>query len=278
MLKRAISAFRIPVRVCIYCLLAVPAFTQQLQVGLVTKPVIERRLGDGAAVQRRDRESEIKQLFADAGCQADEQRIGRKTENIICTLPGDSADTIIVGGHSDFAERGQGIVDDWTGASLLPSLYEALKFKPRHHTYVFVAFDEEEVGLHGSARYVKTLSKEQKAAITAFVNLECLGLGPTNVWVSRSTPGLVKGLAAVAGSIHDAIHGVNVDRIGDDDTHPFASAHIPVISVHSVTQDTLPILHSTRDRLETVNLTDYYESYKLIAFYLAYLDTAGNGR
>ena len=67
-------------------------------------------------------------------------------------------------------------MDDWSGTSLLPSLYTALKEQKRRHTYVFVAFASEERGLVGSAYFVKKLSAEQKSSLRAFVNLECLGL------------------------------------------------------------------------------------------------------
>ena len=68
------------------------------------------------------------------------------------------------------------------------------------------------------------------------------------------------------------LQGVDVDKVGDDDTHPFLKAHIPVISIHSITQETWRILHSTSDGLEAIHFDDYYATYKLIAFYLAYLD------
>jgi Zn-dependent M28 family amino/carboxypeptidase len=178
----------------------------------------------------------------------------------------------VVGGHFDFADHGKGIVDDWSGASLLPSLYQALKSRPRQHTYVFVAFAAEEQGLVGSARYVKNLTAEQRALIRGFVNLECLGLTPVKVWTHRSTPALVARLVEVARAIEITVQGVNVDQVGDDDTHPFLSAHIPVISIHSVTQDTIGILHSERDQVAAIHFDDYYTAYKLVAYYLAYLD------
>jgi hypothetical protein len=155
---------------------------------------------------------------------------------------------------------------------LLPSLYHALKSRPRQHTYVFVAFAGEERGLVGSSRYVKNLTTEQKALIRAFVNLECLGLTPVKVWTSRSTPALVARLSEVAKAFDITLQGVNVEKVGDDDTHPFLSTHIPVITIHSITQETLPILHSERDRVDAIHFDDYYKAYKLTAYYLAYLD------
>lgn len=160
----------------------------------------------------------------------------------------------------------------WSGASLLPSLYQSLKSQPRQHTYVFIAFAGEERGLVGSSKYVKHLTAEQKQMMGAFINLECLGLSPVKVWINRSNRVLVARLAQVAKTVGVSPQGVNVDQVGDDDTHPFLSAHVPVISIHSVTQETWPILHSARDRLEAIKSDEYYDAYKLIAYYLAYLD------
>ncbi len=40
-----------------------------------------------------------------------------------------------------------------------------------------------------------------------------------------------------------------------------------------MTQETWPILHSAKDTMSAVKIDDYYDSYRLIAAYLAYLDT-----
>lgn len=61
------------------------------------------------------------------GCEVTEQRVPHsKAPNLICTLAGETASTIVVGGHFDFVARGWGAVDDWSGAVMLPSLYESL--------------------------------------------------------------------------------------------------------------------------------------------------------
>jgi len=246
-------------------------FPERLEVLLATEPAVKTRLEAGV-VEAKQRQATIRQLFADAGCPVEEQPIDKKNANVICTLPGETSATIVIGGHFDFAEHGQGIIDDWSGTALLPSLYQALKGKPRRHTYTFIAFASEEKGLVGSTRYVKKLEPEQRALIRAFINLECLGLSPIKVWLTRSTPALVERLDEVARAINIALEGMNVDKVGDDDTHPFLSAKIPVISMHSITQQTYPLLHSNRDNVEAIHLDEYYKAYRLAAYYLAYLD------
>lgn len=252
-------------------MLATVSFAQRLEVDLVSKSIVLERLA-GGAVAAGKRQETIRDLFAHAGCMAEEQHINKKTANVVCTLQGETPSTIVVGGHFDFVDRGSGIVDDWSGASLLPSLVEALKSKHLKHTYVFVAFAAEERGLLGSRFFVKNLSAAQKESLRAFVNLECLGLTPVKVWTHRSTPELVTRLLEVASAIKMKLEGVNVERVGDDDTHPFVDAKLPVITIHSVTQETLSVLHSVRDKVSAIHPDDYYDAYRLVAFYLAYLD------
>jgi Zn-dependent M28 family amino/carboxypeptidase len=242
---------------------------------LVVEPVqlttISKRLEAGV-LPRDKRETGIRELFVEAGCEPAAQKVNKRTSNVICTLPGESASTIVVGAHFDFVRAGQGIVDDWSGTSLLPSLYEALKGKVRKHTFVFVAFAAEEEGLIGSRRFVKELTKEQRSEVRAFVNLECLGLTPLKIWVTRSTPSLVTLFAQVANAIGMPPSGVSLDAVGDDDTHSFKDVKIPVISLHSISQEKFKILHSKADNVAAVLPEELYSSYRTIAFYLAHLD------
>jgi hypothetical protein len=248
-----------------------PCFADVLQLILTNPTVLEERLRAGEVLPR-ERQNLATHLFQQVGCQATLQQIGRRSSNVICSLPGETSATIVVGAHFDFAEKGQGIVDDWTGVTLLVSLYETLKTLRQKHSYEFVAFAGEEQGLLGSSHYVEVLSREQESRLQAFINLECLGLTPPKVWVHRSTPLLVKRLAEIATTVHVPVSGIDIDAVGDDDTHPFLSKRIPVISIHSVTQETLPILHSSHDNIGAVHPGDYYDAYRLVAFYLKYLD------
>jgi Zn-dependent M28 family amino/carboxypeptidase len=109
---------------------------------------------------------------------------GSRSPNVICTLPGESGAVILTGAHFDFSGRGKGVVDNWSGAALLPSLYQSLADRPRRHTFVFVGYTGEEAGLLGSQSYVKQLTPEQRSKIAAAVNLDCLGLSSTKLWLT----------------------------------------------------------------------------------------------
>jgi Iap family predicted aminopeptidase len=119
---------------------------------------------------------------------------------------------------------------------------------------------------------VKTLPREEKRKIRAYVNLDCLGLGPAGVWISHADKKLAESYAKVARALNYPARAVNVDRVGSDDSVSFRDARIPVISIHSVTQQTWRILHSPRDTLEAVRKDDYFETYRMLCALLAYLD------
>jgi Zn-dependent M28 family amino/carboxypeptidase len=111
---------------------------------------------------------------------------------VICVLPGETTKTVVVGAHFDHVDRGYGIVDNWSGAALLPNLLQWLESASRKHTFIFVGFTGEEGGLLGSDFYVRSLAKHDLENIESVVNLDTLGLGPTLVWLTQSDPLLVK--------------------------------------------------------------------------------------
>ena len=158
----------------------------------VSREVIEARLGKYSGDDKQRGET-LKRMFAEAGC--DDQHLseqpvkGSKLPNVICILPGSSDKIIIVGAHFDHVSEGDGVVDNWSGASVLPSLYESVRIVPRKHTYIFIGFTDEEQGELGSRFYVRHMSKDQVAGSDAMVNLDTLGLGPAEMWVTIRTNG-----------------------------------------------------------------------------------------
>lgn len=170
------------------------------------------------------------------------------------------------------SEEGDGVVDNWSGASLLPSLYQSFRGTPRQHTYIFIAFAGEELGELGSRAYVKKMTKQDVALTRAMVNLDTLGLGPTKIWLSHSDKRLAELLNWLAVALKLPLGVVNVEKVGSSDSEQFAERKIPRIMIHSLTQETLPILHTSRDNLQNMQLNDYYETYRLLSAYLVLLD------
>jgi len=248
----------------------------QTHVRLEPRAVIEKRL-KSVRTDNAAREQLIDTWLKESGCEKgnlSEQtaRVGLPP-NVICVLPGESDAVIVVGAHTDHVSRaGDGVVDNWTGASLLPSLLFSLAGEKRRHTFVFIGFTSEEKGMVGSEYYVEHMMPDQRTRVQAMVNLDSLGLTPTKVWTSHSDKVLLDALASVARAEKLPATSANVDDLGSTDSESFARERIPRITLHSVTQETIHILHSSDDRLTAIKMDDFWDSYRLIAQYLAYLD------
>lgn len=259
----------------VFCVAAfVPTAAAQVSFLQVKEEVVKQRL-EKAKGKNPERKAALVSLFQEAGCSESllEQVVkGSKIPNVVCTLKGETDSVIVVGAHFDRSDEGDGIVDNWSGASLLPTLFESLKQAKRKHTYIFVGFTDEEKGLVGSQYYVKLLKKEDIAKIHAMVNLDTLGLGDTEVWVSRADNKLVTAIATIASSMSLPVTGMNVDDVGTTDSESFREKKIPAITLHSLTQDTMQYIHSPKDNLKAIKAKEYYQSYRLIAAYLAFLD------
>jgi hypothetical protein len=267
----------LPVKTIAVLLCAIALFAESVRIeyAAVQPAVIQQRL-EMVSRKLAERRGTLESLFAHVGCGGDNltnQGVpGSKEPNIICAMPGETAGTIVVGGHYDFIDRGEGAIDDWSGVALLPSLYQSLTSRPRRHRFVFIGFAGEEAGLFGSTQYVKKLSGQERSEVRAMVNLECLGLDAPKVWASRADKELLADYVEALNAIRMQPLVSNVDHMGDDDSHPFLNARIPVLTMHSITSSNFGLLHTQRDNLKAIHPADYYDAYRVAATFLAYLD------
>ncbi len=256
---------------------AAGAAAQQIFFKELPREVIQSRLARFAN-RNFERQASLRKIFEEAGCTGDqlkEQPVKHENlGNLVCTLPGTTDSLIVVGGHFDAVDEGDGVADNWSGAVLLPSLFESLRSRQRQHTFIFVGFSSEEEGLIGSQDYVNKLNREQREKIRAMVNLDTLGLESTQVWLSHSDAKLVKMMARVAGAMKLPMGATNFEKVGGTDSEPFENKKVPSLTVHSVTQRNIRVLHSPDDKLRAINLDQYYGSYRLVAGFLAYADGA----
>lgn len=228
------------------------------------------------------RERTLRSMFLETGCKPENlTEIPVKhtpAPNVLCTIVGDAGGrVIVVGAHFDYIDRGKGVVDNWSGASMLPSLLQTIKTESRLHTYVFIGFTSEEQGLVGSEDYVKHLSEDQRGRIAGMVNIDTVGLAPTEVWLTHAAPQLAIPLALLAKAMNLPLYQMNVEGAASSDSESFRKRNIPAMTIHSVTQKNFTILHTSKDTIDQINRKDYLETYRLVAAYLVYLDTYLDG-
>jgi hypothetical protein len=213
----------------------------------------------------------LKEMFSDAGCNGNslmEQKVdGVDTPNIICRLGTGEGDNIIVGAHYDRVSSAQRPLDNWSGASLLPALYQSLRERKRKHSFIFVAFADNGSKPVGAEFFVHHLSPAQAEHAVAMVNVDALGLSPTKVWSAHSDKDLVHSLIVMVYALKLSASQIDIAAVGTTDSDPFAARHIPQITIHSLTQQNVSTGATTQFRPN-----NYYDTYRLLCGYLAYLD------
>jgi hypothetical protein len=95
--------------------------------------------------------------------------------NVVCRLPGDSEQEILIIAHLDQAPTTvQGADNDGSGIAILLELAEIFAAEPGHrYTLAFVATDAEEYGMLGSRRYISTHPNPKN--VLAGISLDNLG-------------------------------------------------------------------------------------------------------
>ena len=209
----------------------------------------------------------MKELFLESGClSVSEQSVpSSELPNVVCRLKGESEETIIVG-----ANYGQVSPDNWAGASLLPSLYQSLAARKRRHSFVFVAFADEEKTSTGARFFANQMTDAEVRHSEAMIDLDALGWSPTKFWAAHSDKSLIKALVVVMYALKLPASQVDIAKAGYADSEAFASRDIPQITLHSLTRDSVAVMHT--QQAQKFRPDNYYDSYHLIAGYLAYLD------
>ena len=237
--------------------------------------VVQRNL-DLVNLTNRGRLGVLRTLFETFGCTSpslvEKSTRPFRLPNLSCRLPGELADVIVVGAHFDKPSGSTGLVDNWSGASLLPALWLSLSHHRRRHSFEFVAFAAEERGLVGSTSFVSSLDAEQVHRIKAMVNIDGLGTGPLRADVGHSDPELVCDFWATSALIDMPVRANRSPAGVSGDFEPFRRVGVPVIDLSSLTNRGASSDRTPPDAPETIDERTYHDSYRLLAVYLAMLD------
>lgn len=117
------------------------------------------------------------QDFYEVGLRADNTGWGRyKGQNVIGTLPGQEAGTVVLTAHRDCVpEAPEGAYDNGSGTSVVLELARVMtEGGPHRYTYIFVALDGEEYGLTGSRALMNNRSVKLRD-IRLMINLDMVG-------------------------------------------------------------------------------------------------------
>jgi hypothetical protein len=138
---------------------------------------------------------------------------------------------------------------------------------------MFVEFADTGNNPSGAEFFVQHLSRSQLVRAEAMVNIDALGLSPTKVWAAHSDKDLVHDLIVMVYALKLPASQIDIPTVGSTDSDPFAVRHIPQITIHSLTQQNVTSGASSQFRPN-----NYYDTYRLLCGYLAYLDQSLKSR
>ena len=256
-------------------LLCGACLAQKVQFTPAEKPLVLERM-KSIPETNPARALKLKELFSQAGCSGNsliEQKVeGAESPNIICRLGTGGGDTVIVGAHYERTRSGHRPVDDWSGASLLPAIYQSLRQRKRSHSFVFVAFADDGNAPAGAEFFARHLTRSELERADAMINVDALGYSPTKIWTAHSDKDLVHSLIVMVYALKLPASQVDLTALGNTDSDPFAARHIPQITIHSLTQQNIT------GATTQFRPNNYYDSYRLLCGYLAYLDQSLKSR
>lgn len=254
-------------------ILATPLFAQNTPSAISTQESVEESI-KAVPCKSEERLEGVKNLFIKLGAKPEEVIIEKfnkdKISNVVVIKKGKTDEKIIVGAHYDKTSEGCGAVDNWTGISIIAHLYKSMSKYQTNKTYIFVAFDQEEIGLLGSAAMVKNIPKENREQYCSMVNFDSFGFTFPFILQNASSPKLTEMAQKLAKENKFKIVDAVLD--GDSDSSSFKLQNIPAITFSGLDHNWNQILHSKNDQLNKINLESVYIGYRFGFAFLAKLD------
>jgi Zn-dependent M28 family amino/carboxypeptidase len=228
-----------------------------------------------APCKSENRLAAVKQLFEKMGAKNEDITIEKfdkdKIANLVVKIKGKSEETIIVGAHYDKTKEGCGAIDNWTGISIIAHLYRTINRIQPEKSYLFVAFDQEEIGLLGSDAMAKAIPKEKRPQFCSMVNLDSFGFSAPQALENTSSSELVS-IAKKLAKESDFPFTTGSILNADADSSSFRKRGIPAITFTALDKNWQKYLHSDGDKLEKINFNSVYLGYRFALAFLAKLD------
>jgi Zn-dependent M28 family amino/carboxypeptidase len=160
------------------------------------------------------------------------------TRSIIADLPGTEPEAaIMLGAHLDSVVDGPGLNDNGSGVAALLEIGEAMGGTRSRATIRLAFWTGEELGLHGSTRYLDDLSSGERESILLYLNADMVA-SPNGFAGVYDEAGAPSGSSAVRDLLSAAVERaggtpVMLDVGGGSDHAPFARAGIVTGGVFS---------------------------------------------
>jgi hypothetical protein len=235
--------------------------------------------------------AQLRQTFTDLQCRKSDlhEHAFAHGKNLLCTLPGatpadhaappSASETGTIIFIANYAHQGAGesVIDNWSGALMLPFLYHALSIAPRNHTFIFAEVEGEA----GAKALFDSFPPEKRRSILGIVALDCLGLGPIQFYLSPFDSFENLHFNWLAHQLQQGALDQHIDLpvaaipgrwFKVDVTREFRYHGIQSVLLHSVTWSNRNLPGSANDTYAAINPDAYYKSFSRLAVYAVELD------
>jgi aminopeptidase YwaD len=188
----------------------------------------------------------LERASVDAELTVDASLPERQATNVVATKPGGERE-VVVGAHFDSVSAGPGANDNGSGAAVLLELARVTTARTYPFTLRLIAFDAEELGLHGSKHYVHQRTPADLSAHLAMINLDMVGVGERMLFAGDDV--LVARALEHADEAGQVGGLLNEGPSSSSDHASFQAAGVRTIFVHRARD---PRYHTADDRAEYV--------------------------
>jgi len=227
-----------------------------------------------------ERRDGVKKLFVEGGAKEGDITLEtfdkEKSANVVVRKAGKSKETVIIGAHYDRTNSGCGVIDNWSGVTIIAHIYRTIRSMETDKSYVFVAFDQEEEGLRGSREMVKKMTESDRDNVCSMVNFDTFGQGYPLALRNASSSKMVKFAEDFAKESKVNFTAVTITGASSDSAS-FVEKKIPAITLSGLTSNWQQILHTSNDKLEKVNMDSVYLGYRFGVVFVSKLDALSCG-
>lgn len=228
------------------------------------------KLGVRSSKAQRSAAMEFLKSFWGESFDVQEHRYRDGGVNLVVTIeathplePGQEAPVMVFGAHYDSVPKSPGANDNATGVAAVMSAARFAAMMPcRNRTWHFVLFDEEEIGLVGSAAYAKKLVAD-KTKVQEVHTIDQMGWDADKdraIELERPGTGLLECYEKAQTSTNQSFD-LHKTKTGSTDHVSFRKAGFSAVGITEeyVSGDTTPHYHRPGDTFDTVDF-DYLES------------------
>ncbi len=223
-------------------------------------------------------------LLADLGYATQIQTVpvpGGTSRNLVADRPGDGEDreVVLVTAHLDSVNiqgpsaAAPGADDNASGSAGVLAIGRALAGRPARHDLRLILFGGEEQGLFGSLHYVGGLGADERARISAVINMDmiaCTNTATATVLLEGApvSQSMIDSLAELAQThtslaVQTSLNPFNSDHV------PFIDLGIPAVLTIEGTDSANDRVHTDRDTLETLDFSLALEILRMNTMFVA---------